>query len=103
MGGALAFMGGLYGSYPEALGGNHPLASCYFERALKLTERRNHIVHVNYAKLYAVAAQDRELFVRLLEEVVEAEDQGDHYRMGNIVARRRAERYLSQVDEFFME
>lgn len=101
--GALVFMGGLNGSYTEALGGNHPLAVCYFERALKATGRRNHIIHVNYAKLYAVAAQDRELFLRLLREVIEAEDQGDLYRIGNKVARRRAERYLSQVDDFFFE
>lgn len=101
--GALVFMGGLNGSYPEALGGDHQLAQQYFERALKSTQRRNHIVHVNYAKLYAVTAQDRELFVRLLREVIEAGDQGDLYRLGNKVARRRAERYLRQTDDLFFE
>lgn len=101
--GALVFMGGLNGSYPEALGGDHKAAVEYFERALKSTKRRNHIVQVNYATLYAVTAQDRELFVRLLKEVVAAGDQGDLYRLGNKVARRRAERYLRQVDDLFFE
>lgn len=101
--GALVFMGGMHGSYSEAFGGDHKLAKQYFEQALKLTERRNHIVHVNYAKMYAVAAQDRALFERLLREVLEAPDQGDRYRLGNKVALRRARRYLRQVDDFFFE
>lgn len=99
--GALVFMGGLYGSYTRALGGNPEQAVQYFERALASTNRRNHIALVNYAKMYAVTYQDRELFVSLLMEVIESGDQGDRYRIGNKVARRRAERYLKQTDELF--
>jgi hypothetical protein len=58
---------------------------------------------VNFARIYAVNAQDRQLFVSLMREVIEAGDQGDDVRLSNKVARRRAERYLSHVDELFTE
>lgn len=99
--GALVFMGGLLGSYSPALGGDPEKAQGYFERALAITERKNHLIHVNYAKLYAVTVQDKELYLKLLREVVEAPDQGDEFRMSNKVARRRAYRYLKQVDDLF--
>ena len=99
--GALVFMGGLLGSYTKALGGEPEKAVDYFERALKATNRRNHIIQVNYAKLYAVTYQDRELYLKLLHEVVNADDQGNRYRLGNKVAQRRAQRYLQQVDDLF--
>lgn len=99
--GALVFMGGLLGSYTKALGGEPEKAVEYFERALRATKRHNQIIHVNYAKLYAVTYQDRELFLKLLHEVTESEDQGNRYRLGNKVALRRAKRYLQQVDDLF--
>jgi len=99
--GALVFMGGLLGSYPKALGGQPDKAVEYFERALKATKRQNHIIQINYAKFYAVTYQDRELYLKLLNEVVYAADQGNRYRLSNKVARRRAERYLQQVDDYF--
>lgn len=99
--GALVFMGGLLGSYTKALGGEPEKAVDYFERALKATKRRNHIIQVNYAKLYAVTYQDRDLYLKLLREVIDADDQGNRFRLGNKVARRRAGRYLEQIDDFF--
>lgn len=99
--GALAFMGGLLGSYSQALGGDPKEAKRYFERALTLTKRRNHLVHINYARLYAVTQQERELYVKLLREIIEAPDQGDLHRLSNKVARRRAYRYLKETDDLF--
>lgn len=101
--GALALLGGIEASYPEQLGGNWKKGREYFERALALSHRRNHLHHVNFARIYAVNAQDRELFVSLMREVIEAGDQGDDVRLSNKVARRRAERYLTHVDELFSE
>lgn len=101
--GALVFMGGLLGSYSQALGGDPKEAKGYFEGALRRTERRNHLVHINYARLYAVTQQDRALYEKLLREVIEAPDQGDHHRLSNKVARRRAYRYLEEADDLFFE
>ena len=49
---ALVFLGGYEASMPKAVGGNPEKAKDYFERALKLTGRKNHIVLINYATLY---------------------------------------------------
>lgn len=101
--GALVFLGGFDSSYPKQLGGNPSQGKAYFERALQVTERRNHIYLVNYAMLYAVNMQDKALFLSLLHEVVDAKDQGSRFRLANKVAKRRALRYLARTDELFIE
>ncbi|MDD9945045.1 MAG: TRAP transporter TatT component family protein [Myxococcales bacterium] len=101
--GALVFMGGLFGSYSKALGGDATKAKDYFERALAITKRRSHLVQLNYARLYAVTAQDKKLYLALLNEIIEAPDQGNEFRLSNKVARRRAYRYLEEADDLFFE
>jgi hypothetical protein len=101
--GILVFLGGFASSYPKQVGGDPVKGKMYFERALQLTQRRNHIMLVNYAVLYAISVQDRALYLSLLHEVIEAGDQGPLFRLGNKVAKRRAQRYLQRVDEFFMQ
>ena len=101
--GALVFLGGFASSYPKQLGGDPALGKKYFERALELSGRRNHIMLLNYATLYAVHAQDRALFVSLLQEILTAGDQGDGHRLSNKVAKRRAERLLRRTDELFIQ
>jgi hypothetical protein len=99
--GALALVGGIESSIPEQIGGDWKKGKAYFERALQLSGRRNHLHQINYARIYAVNAQDKALFVSLLREVVAAGDQGNDVRLSNKVARRRAERNLAHVDELF--
>jgi hypothetical protein len=101
--GALVFLGGFEASMPKAFGGNPEKGKAYFERALKLTGRKNQILLINYAATYAVAAQDRKLYVALMREIIEAPDLGPAVRMSNKVARRRATRMLTRVDELFFE
>ena len=100
---ALVILGGYEASLPKAVGGQPEKAKAYFERALKLTGRRNHIMLVNYATLFATTTQNRELYLSLLREILEAPDQGSKYRMTNKVARRRAVRALARTDELFYE
>jgi TRAP transporter T-component len=99
--GALIFLGGFDSSYPKQLGGDPVRGKAYFERALAMTERRNHVYLFNYATLYAVNAQDKALFVSLMNEIINAPDQGHQYRLPNKVAKRRALRHLKRVHEFF--
>ncbi|MBC7173732.1 MAG: hypothetical protein H5U40_14930, partial [Polyangiaceae bacterium] len=72
-----------------------------FERALTQTERKALIIQVNMAKYYAVKAGDRDLYVRLLTEVIEAGNPDPAQRLNNVIAQRRAKRYLAQVDQYF--
>jgi hypothetical protein len=99
--GALVFLGGFECSMPEQVGGNPRRGKQYFEQALSLTHRHNHIMLYNYAVYCAVALQDRALYMALLREILEAPDQGNDYRLSNKVARRRAQRALTRADELF--
>jgi tetratricopeptide (TPR) repeat protein len=99
--GGLGALGAAEAAFPELLGGNLDKARDYYERALEVCHRRNHLVLLSYAKSYAVAKQDRALFVKLLREVLDAPDQGDDIRMNNKVARFRAKRYIRRVDDWF--
>src|SRR5690606_13980749 len=69
-----------------------------FDEALERTDRRALTVLVNMAHYYAVAARDRELYVSLLREVLEAGDTLPEARLANRIAKRRAARYIRQVD-----
>ncbi len=100
-GGAYVFLGGMEAAFPPALGGDPEKGKVWFEKGLERTGRRNHMIQVNYARIYAVNAQNRELYVTLLKEVIESGDLGNDVRLNNKIARIRAVRYLGQVNEFF--
>jgi hypothetical protein len=99
--GALGVLGTVEGSFPELFGGSLETARSYYERALKVCQRRNHLILLGYAKTYAVAKQDRALFVSLLREILDSPDLGSDVRMSNKVARHRAKRYIKRVDAWF--
>jgi hypothetical protein len=95
------FLGSMEAAFPPALGGDPEKGKVFFEKALELTKRKNHMIHINYARIYAVNTQNRELYVSLLNEIINSGDQGNHVRLNNKIARVRAERYLTQTDELF--
>ncbi len=100
-GGAYVFLGGFEAAMPKALGGDPEKGAKMFEKGLERTKRRNHMLQVNYARIYAVNAQNRDLYVKLLNEVIESGDLGNDVRLNNKIARIRAVRYLSQVNDLF--
>ncbi len=99
--GGLGVLGTVEASFPELFGGDLEKARAYYERALEVCKRRNHLILLGYAKTYAVAKQDRQLFIDLLTEILNAPDQGTDIRMNNKVARHRAERYITHVNDWF--
>lgn len=99
--GALGVLGTVEGSFPELFGGNLETARKYYDRALEVCKRRNHLILLSYAKTYAVAKQDRALFLKLLREILDSPDLGSDVRMSNKVARHRAKRYIKRVDAWF--
>ncbi|WP_208597706.1 TRAP transporter TatT component family protein [Desulfogranum mediterraneum] len=101
-GGAHLFLGSYYGSKPKLLGGKPMTSRAHFERALALGKRQFLPALVLYARSYARMAFDRELFVKLLEEVLDfpLESRPD-LGLANQLARRQAARLLEQTDQFF--
>jgi hypothetical protein len=98
----LALNGGLLAAIPEPLGGNPRRAREIFDEVIRLTQRRNLMYLVQEARIVAVSLQDRALFRRLLEEVLNAGDVDPDNRLSNQLAKRRARRYLAQIDDLFL-
>lgn len=98
----LALRAGLIGSAPEQLGGRPAEAKELFDRAIQLTGRRNMMYLVIQARICAIALQDRALYQSLLTEVNEFDaDSVPDSRLQNLLAQRRARRYLQEIDNFF--
>jgi hypothetical protein len=96
-------LGVFHSSLGESIGGHPEKGREHFERALELTSRKSYVVQVNYAESYAVQKQDRDLFVKLLDEVLSPkEPDPPAVALANAVARRRAGRLMAQLDNLIL-
>jgi hypothetical protein len=78
-------------------------AKLILDDVLEKTERRNLMVQMSMARYYAVATGDHKLFRELLQEVIDAGDVLPEARLSNAIARRRAVRYLDQIEYYFSD
>jgi hypothetical protein len=86
----------------KALGGDPVLADKHFKRAMELTQNKFLLVKVFYARRYAVAVQNREVFHKSLVEVLETDPAvWPDQRLANEIAHRKARRYLKREKEWF--
>ena len=100
--GAHIFFGVLYGSLPPMFGGKPDRSEYHFKKALDLTQRKFLIAHVLYAKSYAIQTQNKTLFERLLKQVLDSPaDILPSQRLANELAKKRAQKLLQNVDEYF--
>jgi tetratricopeptide (TPR) repeat protein len=100
-GGVHRFFGAYYIKAPAQ---KDPLAQSKreFERAIKIgpEDLENFVL---YAEYYATAAQDRDLFEKLLRQVANSKPEDDipAMRLDNAEARKRARKFLEEIDERF--
>jgi predicted anti-sigma-YlaC factor YlaD len=86
-----------------AEGGGPERAKAHLDRALALSKNKKLAPRVSYAEGVLVQRQDRDAFVRTLEEVLRANpDEVPRYRLVNILAQRRAKALLAHVDDLFL-
>jgi predicted anti-sigma-YlaC factor YlaD len=86
-----------------AEGGGPERARAHLERALALSMKKKLAPRVSYAEGVLVQRQDRDAFVRTLEEVLRADPREvPRYRLVNILAQRRARALLAHVDDLFL-
>ena len=71
--GAHLYLAAIALSVPPALGGQPAVSRAHFERAIRLTEGRNLLIKVEYARRYARLIFDKDLHHQLLTEVLEAQ------------------------------
>jgi TRAP transporter T-component len=100
-GGAHIFLGAYYGSRPQIYGGKPEASRKHFERALEINQRQFLLTQVAYAKTYARMMFDRELYLKLLNEVLERPLTDTDMASSNKLAKVTAEKLIQQVDEFF--
>lgn len=94
-------LGAYHAIRPRMLGGSPEKAAEHFELALKGAGANFHLSRYLYAKMAAVAAQDAELFDRLLNEIISAEPVEGETRLANEVAKIKAKKLLEKKDELF--
>jgi hypothetical protein len=98
------FLGVVHSSRSASVGGDPERGRQHFEKALALTSRKALVVQLNYARFYAVQAQDRGLFLRLLGEVIDGPRAPvSPLSLANAIAQRRAERLRPQADTLILE
>jgi hypothetical protein len=85
----LSVLGTVECSVPQAAGGTPQKGIDYLERALKITKRRTHTIQLALAEKCAVEIQDRKMFLKYLNEIIEGGD--------------KAERLLRQIDDLIYE
>jgi hypothetical protein len=69
----------------------------YFQRAFEVTRSRSLLHRFQYATRYLCARADRAAYVKTLQEIVNAGDIFPERRLGNVIAKKRARRYLGQA------
>lgn len=99
--GAQGIMGAYYSIRPRIFGGDPEKAKEHFELALEGDGAEFMMNRYMYARMAAVAAQDAELFEKLLTAVIEAEPLEGGTRLADEVARTKAKRLLEKKDELF--
>lgn len=100
-GGAHIFLGSYYGSKPQIYGGRPDASRKHFERALEINKRQFLLTQLAYAQTYARMIFDRELYLKLLTEVLERPMTDSDMASSNKLAKVTAAKLIKQVDEFF--
>jgi predicted anti-sigma-YlaC factor YlaD len=100
-GAAFLYLGTLASFLPPALGGKPEQGKLYFEKALSLSQGKNLMVKVIYAKLYARMVFNRPLHDRLLQEVIAADPRVEGYTLVNTWAQKQARELIAGGDDYF--
>jgi hypothetical protein len=100
-GAAHLYLGVLATFLPPALGGKPQVGRRHFERALDISNNKNLMVKVLYARHYARLMFDRKLHDRLLNEVLKAQPDIPGYALSNALAQQKARELLDSADDYF--
>jgi predicted anti-sigma-YlaC factor YlaD len=89
---------------PEAMGGSPARARRHFDRAVELSGGNDPGPYVTLAGSVALAAQNRDEFVKLLEQAVAIDpEKNPSARLPALIAQKRARHLLARVDDLFVQ
>jgi hypothetical protein len=86
---------------PASLGGKPEEGRAHFEKAIALSNGRNLMAQVEFARRYARLVFDRELHDRLLEQVIQADPEEPGLTLSNTLAQEQARELLATADDYF--
>jgi tetratricopeptide (TPR) repeat protein len=102
-GGIHAMLGAFYVATPEMFGGRPDQADFQFKEAFEISESKFLLWHYLYARYYAFAIGDRDLFVNTLEKIIDTPDDIlPKETFVNAAVKKKAKMLLSHVDEYFL-
>lgn len=100
-GSAHLYLGVLNTLLPAAMGGQPEKGRSHFEKALDLSEGKNQLVKVYYAKHYARLIFDQALHNRLLTEVTTTKIDAPEFTLINQLAQKEASELLADEADYF--
>lgn len=100
-GGAHTYLGVLASLRPLSLGGKPEVGHEHFEKAIALSEGKNLMTKVLYARHYARLVYNRDLHDRLLHEVINADANIPGLTLINTLARKEAVELLKSAEDYF--
>lgn len=96
-------MGVIYSARPAMLGGDIERAESYFKKAFELSRRQFFLVHYYYARHYAVRIQDREMYIKIIEEIEHGDPRVlEKACLINQVIQDRSEGLYQAADDLFL-
>jgi len=95
------YLGTLATLLPPALGGKPEEGRQHFETAIKLSEGKDFLAQVTFARQYAKLLFDRELHDTLLNEVISRDPEIEGFTLSNTLAQKQAEILLEEADDYF--
>lgn len=100
-GAAHLYLGVTYTLLPSAMGGKPELGREHFETAIRLSNEQDLTAKVLYARQYARLVFNRELFERLLQEVISADPVAPDLTLMNMLAQQQAKELLAKTNDYF--
>ena len=95
-------MGSLLAARPRMLGGDATMAKAYFQKAMDVTQGRFFLGHDYFSRHYAVRAQDKGLFLKLINSIKSSSpDKLKEMCLINAVMKQKIERLRDKMEELF--
>ena len=96
-------MGTLLAAKPELAGGDAPQAKVFFEKGMEVSKGKFYFVQYYFARVYAVRIQDKGLFQRLAQEVVQGHPSDlKDVCLINSIMQQKAKKLLGMTEDFFL-
>lgn len=97
----LLYLGVLNTLIPPSLGGKPDVARAYFEQAIAVSEGKNLLIQVFFARHYARLVFDQDLHDTLLQSVIAADPEVPGLWLQNVYSQKLAAKLLAESVDYF--